>query len=226
MAVSTCPQGIHRLLTGDEHRGSSTPVWACRAQRGEGAPATGGTRRLCRPTRPRSAAERPSEARVRRTRVARFPYALFGFRLLFHVRSVSGGLERWYIRGTRWYVPVRTPCHLARSACTVRCCFPGHGPLEVCALIGARGTAVRMPERGVARHERRSLLSSVRVVLFGTSWLPVASRRSRCRSHATQWFRPSAAAVDNAGIDLSLRRAAALSSSCAGICYDLSRRPL
>lgn len=164
----------------------------------------------------RSAAEKPSGARVRKTRVARFPYALFGFRLLFHVRSVSGGLERWYIRGTRWYVPVRTSCHLARSACTVRCCFPGHGPLGVSALIEARGTAVRMPNRGVARHERRALLPSVRVVLVGASWLPVASRRSRCRSHATQWFRPSVAAVATAGIDLLLRRAAALPLSCAG----------
>lgn len=61
------------------------------------------TRRLCRLTRPRSAAERPSVARVRRTRVIRFPYALF---LLAapSLCSTAGALaEAWNIRGNGPY---------------------------------------------------------------------------------------------------------------------------
>lgn len=127
-------------------------IWACRAQRGQGAPATVGTRRLCRPTRPRSAAERGERSDVFRARVARFSYALFLLRLLFHVRSVSGGLERWCIRRNRWYVPVRTLGHLARSACTVRCCFAWSWPSD----------AVRSDRR--AWHRRTDALSQSREV--------------------------------------------------------------
>ncbi|MBP2349112.1 hypothetical protein JOF29_000195 [Kribbella aluminosa] len=136
-------------------------IWACRAQRGQGAPATVGTCRLCRPTRPRSAAQRAERSEVCWTRVARFPYALFLLRLLFHVRSVSGGLERLCIRRNRWYVPVRTLGHLARSACTVRCCFAWSWPSD----------AVRSDRR--AWHRRTDALSQSREVRVARSSPPV-----------------------------------------------------
>lgn len=93
----------------------------------EGAPATedpasgasAGTRRLCRLTRPRSAAERPSGARVRRTRVIRFPYALCFLPPLHRVRSLGGGPVRRSSGETVRTLSTRTPPPFPRSGVRV-----------------------------------------------------------------------------------------------------------
>lgn len=100
-----------------------------------------------------TSSERSAEGRAERGLLdtcCQVPLCPFLLRLLFHVRSVSGGLERWCIRRKRWYVPVRTQRHFARSACTVRCCFAWSWPSD----------AVRSDPR--AWHRRTDALSQSR----------------------------------------------------------------
>ncbi len=139
-------------------------VWACRAQRGQGAPATVGTRRLCRPTRPRSAAERGERSDVFRARVARFSYALFFSAFC----STSGALAEDWNAGVSGEIvgTYRSGLWVILRGARVRsgAVSPGLGPLMLFALIGARGTAVRMRFRSLARYERRTLPPSVRML--------------------------------------------------------------
>lgn len=113
--------------------------WSGRAER------AGGTCRLCRPTVPRSAAERASEASVRRTTVARFPYALSFLAALHTVPR----LERKRKPGTSGETActpwTRTPSLHPRSGCTGHDVSPGHRTIWLYSTLADRGNAVRVP---------------------------------------------------------------------------------
>ena len=101
-----------------------------------------GIRRLCRPHLYWSAAEVPSVARVRRTRCARFPYALFASSSVIPC-STSGALaEDWDIKGNPRYRVVGYRALFAQREGTLPRVFRGRCPFTGYRLFDGGGDAV------------------------------------------------------------------------------------
>lgn len=164
VAHSMRPQGIHSSIAGDERGGSSMP--SGHAERSE-------VRERQRPLEPvgyadqhvlgaqrRGASEATSSGHVLPGSLMPFFFSAFcstsGALAEDWNAGVSGEIVGTYRSGL-WDI-------LREARVWSGAVSPGLGPLMLFALIGVRGTAVRMRFRSLARYERRTLPPSVRML--------------------------------------------------------------
>lgn len=163
-AQSQRPQGIPVLVAGDERSGSFMPFG--HAERSE-------VRERQRPLEPVGYADQHVLGAQRRgaSGARSAGHVLPGSLMPFFFSpfcSTSGALAEDWNAGVSGEIAgtYRSGLHAILREARVRsgAVSPGLGPLMLFALIGVRGTAVRMRFRSLARYERRTLTPSVRML--------------------------------------------------------------
>lgn len=152
-----CPHVCGRLRQGGVggRLSSAGPTWPEEAPATDGpaSQSTSGTPRPCL-TRHRSGVKRPSGARVLRTRVIRFPYALS---LLCRHPTVPR-LEQWRKPGTSGEtgrtLSTRTPPPFRSAGVRGRLVSPGHHVFGRYCCFAVRDKAVPPCRADLMRHER------------------------------------------------------------------------